>query len=354
MQKDFKYGSFKDLNLEDTFFDSLRLDYPNFNNWFIKKSELNTSVYYYKDDDGKILAMLYLKYENDTIDLKDRIIEPEQRIKIGTLKLSENIRDQRIGEGAIGLLLWDWRNSCCNQIYVTVFDKHQALISLFLKFGFSKLGKKDNGELVFIKDKKTIQYTNPFVSFPYINPKFESFGMIPIYEEYHDILFPYSKLQRNFDDSIRLAASNGITKTFIGFPYTDPHFTVGLPIFIYRISSKTPKTYNSVITSVCTITKVEWFYKNSNSTFDNFNTLVKNRTAFSQKELLDIYNKKNNFIIIDFVYNYYFGSGNNVNHNYLDSNNLFNGHPYLVRYNSDEVKSILKKGKVNVQDVIID
>jgi hypothetical protein len=204
-----------------------------------------------------------------------------------------------------------------------------------------------------MKDKTALQYTNPFVSFPYVNPDFDICGMIPIYAEYHDILFPYSKLQRNFDDSVRLAASNGVTKTFIGFPYTDPHYLEGSPVFIYRISPKEPRTYNSVVTSICTISKIEWFYKSSTTNFNDFKSIVKNRTAFSEEKLLEIYNKKNKFIIIDFVYNYFFGSGNNVTHNSLKKENLFEGHPYFIRYNSEEVMTILNKGKVDVQDVII-
>lgn len=353
MQKGFIYGKFNELNLENEFFDSLKNDYPEFDKWFNKKSNSNTPVYYCKDNKANLLAMMYFKYEKEELILQNSNILAEKRIKIGTLKISETSRNQRIGEGAIGLSLWEWQKSDCNQIYVTVFDKHVSLIRLLLKFGFSKVGRKLNGELVLIKDKRTLKYSNPFISFPYINPNFDTFGMIPIKDKYHDILFPFSKLQSSFDDSVRLASSNGMTKTFICSPSSIPSFIEGSPVFIYRKFSGDYKRYRSVITSICTISKMERFTKGPNTKFEDFKAIVKNRSALSEQELLYWYSNKSRLIIIDLVYNYFFGCRNNINYDYLKNNGLFNEYPYGIRYNPQEVLNILNKGKADVQDIII-
>lgn len=43
-------------------------------------------------------------------------------MKIGTLKLSETIRNIRLGEGALGVALWKWKESRAEEIYVTIVD----------------------------------------------------------------------------------------------------------------------------------------------------------------------------------------------------------------------------------------
>lgn len=51
------------------------------------------------------------------------------RLKIGTLRLAERICKHRLGEGALGVALWCWRDTKYDEIYVTVFDKHKELIA---------------------------------------------------------------------------------------------------------------------------------------------------------------------------------------------------------------------------------
>ena len=63
--------------------------------------------------------------------------------------------------------------------------------------------------------------------------------------------------------------------------------------------------------------------------------------------------QKNNLVILEFVYNGYFGKGNNINHHTLSSNGLFNAHPYNVEYSIEQFKNILNLGKVNVNNVIV-
>lgn len=56
------------------------------------------------------------------------------------MKIAERFRGQRLGEGAIGLVLWKWQKSGTDEIYVTAFDKQDLLISQLEKFGFHKAG----------------------------------------------------------------------------------------------------------------------------------------------------------------------------------------------------------------------
>lgn len=49
---------FSDCDINDDFFDSLRTDYPEFNEWFLKKSD--EDAYVYRDENG-VQAFLYIK-----------------------------------------------------------------------------------------------------------------------------------------------------------------------------------------------------------------------------------------------------------------------------------------------------
>ena len=81
-----------------------------------------------------------------------------------------------------------------------------------------------------------------------------------------------------------------------------------------------------------------------------------NKTVFSPEELTDIYNKNKNknVVLLEMVYNGYFGEGHNIIHKELRDNGLFSVHPYIIDYNKSEFIKILEMGDANVQNIIID
>ncbi|SDF78324.1 hypothetical protein [Sporomusa acidovorans] len=149
MSDKFSLSLFSSCNLNDPFFDSLKSDYSEFSQWFTGKAISGDSAYVCRDNSNLIHAFMYLKDEVEDIQLANGILPRVPRIKIGTLKLSESIHGQRIGEGALGTALWRWQESNFNQIYVTVFPKHISLIELLTKFGFNNVGKISGENLSF-------------------------------------------------------------------------------------------------------------------------------------------------------------------------------------------------------------
>jgi|GEM_PF-3140414 hypothetical protein len=73
MRRKFKWIKFADCDLHDPFFNSLKQDYPEFIQWFVKKSRSGESAFVYKDEKG-ICAFLYLKEEEEPIKLADQIL----------------------------------------------------------------------------------------------------------------------------------------------------------------------------------------------------------------------------------------------------------------------------------------
>lgn len=363
----FKRKKFADCSLEDRFFDSLKNDYPEFCDWFSRKASVGEEAFVFGDDMG-ICAFVYLKEnENEEIKLVDRVLPKQNRIKIGTLKLEERQQGQRLGEGAIGIVLWKWQESDVDEIYLTVYDYHKELIALIEKFGFVCAGElfKDDTptvnhkELLYIKNKKMLDYSNPHKSFPYLSPNFSSAGVLPIYDYYHDRLLPYSELTNTSQEFWDEAAGNGITKMFIGSPNQIDGLCEGSPVFMYRICTEkgVSATYKSCITLFATITKIivvkeRWRYLiNENE----YKRRCGNKTIFSSEELERIYRaSRPNLVVFEFVYNGFFGRGNNVIHKRLKENNLFETHPYGIRYSLDDFSKIIEMGGKNVQNIIVD
>lgn len=351
----FRWNKFSEVNTHDSFFDSLKYDYAEFPEWFQKKAAQGESALIYSDSVG-IGAFLYLKSEAEEIVLQDIVLPKVPRLKIGTLKLREDLRGQRLGEGAIGIALWHWQSSLVDEVYITVFEKHSILTRLLEMFGFTLRGHNHRGERVYFKDRKQMKNADPYKLFPFISKNFNTAGLIPIYDSFHDRLFPYSELKGNKREFEEEAALKGVSKIYIGAPQNPVIFQPGDPVFIYRIdNSGGQKTYRSAITSYCTLTNIVTIKRQGNQlkTLDEYLDIASNKTVFTEAELRNVYNK-NNLVIFEMVYNGFFGKGHNVNHRTLDDLGLFPCYPYDIKYKYDDFIKILELGGVDVSNVVID
>lgn len=338
---------FSDCDLEDPFFDSLKEDYPEFPTWFRKKAE-NGAEAYVSIDNGRIQAFVYTKEEHNEA-VGDLLAE--DRLKIGTLKICSDFKGQRLGEGGIGLALWEWQRSPYQQIYITVYPKHDDLIGLIESFGFFMAGNK-GGELVYVKDKRKLDSEDTeragFRSFPYIDPEFRRGVYLPIKAVYHDKMFPYSTLRNASQKADPTPVANGISKAFIATPNHTISYRPGDIALVYRMA-ETEKTYKSVITSYCTVSTVEWFKTNGRlaegKNWEGFVKAAGNKTVYDEAELVDAF-KKDFVCIITLVYNGYFGKGHNINNAWLKNQGLFDRHPYDIKLTRENVYSILREGEI--------
>jgi hypothetical protein len=354
MVEKLKWIPFGNIDINEPFFDSLKADYPGFENWYESKKEKNALTFF---DETGLHAFMYLKREDEEIALTDKVLPNLPRVKIGTLKLDDTIKRKRLGEGFIGVALWNWQKLRREEIYVTVFPKQKTLISLFEKFGFRNVGSKSNGEYVLLRSRKAVDYSTPYTSFPFINPQIAKGGIIPINDSFHDRLFPYSDTSYRLREIEESTAGNGVTKVYIGTPYMATHYRVGDLVGIYRIyTGPGPKGNKSAVTSFCTITKTKVVKENGNAIFSLQEYLAEagNKTVFSENELKAIYNGSKNVVMIELLYNGFFEKGNNVTYWQLKNKGLFESHPYNIDYTLDEIKDILKLGKIDVENIIID
>lgn len=352
----FKSRRFYECDVNDPFFNGLKEDYDDFIGWFSRKSAAGESAYVCFDEG--IQAFLYLK-ENEDEEIPG-VLPKEHRIKIGTLKISEGSQEQRLGEGAMGIALWRWQQSDVMSIYVTVYPKHERLIRFLQLFGFVYAGMKENGESVYEKDKRKLDYGTAKLSFPYLNPNFSRGKYIPINDDFHDKLFQYSELKnvKRDPEEDALAASNGLCKVFIATPSDNIDYCPGDIAIIYRRhTGEGPKKYKSVATSFCTIKKQTpiKIAKNYQKSQDEFYSIVGNKSVYSKEELSDIYRNSSNkyLVVIEMIYNGYFGAGHNVTFDALSKEGLFDDYPYRINLAREDVLKIIRMGGKREQDIII-
>ena len=147
---------FAEVDLNDSFFDSFREDYNEFDNWFKSKFDKVCYVCY---SDNNLTAFLYIKVEGETENYSEikPAFEQKKRLKIGTLKVISN--GYKIGERFLKIVFDNAIQYKVDEIYVTVFDKRPEqgqLIEMMKDWGFVEHGIKST------KNGDEIVLTRPF------------------------------------------------------------------------------------------------------------------------------------------------------------------------------------------------
>lgn len=112
--------------------------------------------------------------------------------------------------------------------------------------------------------------------------------------------------------------------------------------------------FDSLKNEFCSITKQIDIKSNNRPilSLDEFKKIVGNKTVYNENDLENIYNKSN-VVVLEMLYNGYFGKGKNITHRTLCENGLFEGYPYTNKLTKDEFIRVLEMGGKNVQDIII-
>lgn len=356
MSGKFEHKLFSEIDLNDPFFDELKKNYHEFEEkWFPKAVRENREALVFSDEHG-LGAFIAMKEEKEEIPLVNKILPARSRLKISTLRLAERFRGQRLGEGALGLILWEWQRLKLEEVYVTVFPEHKDLINQLNKFGFIYNGCNERGENVYIRSRKNIDFTDPYKSFPFISPLFKKGGYLIVDDNYHDTIFPYSKLKNVLQEQLDMDVANGISKIYIG-NQRDVHYKSGEPIFIYRkFTGEGIKRYKSCLTSYGVVTQVYTIKRDGrcHTKFEDFCSLVGNKSIFSEEELRQMYQQDKNITVVQLLYCGYFGSGNNINMDWLQNNNLWSSkgvYPTNVQLSCQQCKSIWNKAGTDVDNV---
>lgn len=161
--------SFAKLDFNDSFFDSFKQDYPEYETWI--KAKANDKVFVSLRQ-NRVIALLKLKIENSISDFSD--INPplpnQKVLKISSFKIEAN--RTKLAERFLRLIFNTAVSEKVSGIYVTFFDNYHSkhrLRLLFEKWGFKYWGTKVNSsEIVLFRNftKNSIS-SNPRYSYPF-------------------------------------------------------------------------------------------------------------------------------------------------------------------------------------------
>lgn len=315
-----KTSDFAEVDINDSFFDSFREDYNEFNDWYKSKFD---EVCYVCYSDNFLTAFLYIKVEKsgseDYSEIKPTFSK-KNRLKIGTLKVISN--GYKIGERFLKIVFDNAIQYKVEEIYVTVFDKRPEqgqLIEMLKKWGFTEHGIKttDNGdELVLIRPfgkSLPINIEKPKLTFPFFSRETRKY-IIKIEPQYHDELFPDS-INTRIDKSKFIENEphrNRIGKVYISHSQ-DRHLKSGDIIVIYRMGETKPKIYSSTITSICIVEEVISDF----ASFDDFFQVCNRRTLIKKDDLEKKWWNKKKYkpFVIKFLYAHSFPTPKPTLHN---------------------------------------
>jgi predicted nucleic acid-binding protein len=295
---------FGNINLQESFFDSFRDDYNEFDRWFNKKAD---EVAYVTYNDDRILSFLYVKVEDKNENYADitPVFSPKRRLKIGTFKVVSN--GIRLGERFLKIIFDNALQCKVDEIYVTIFNKtddQRRLVDMLEEWGFLRHGvkKTNNGdEFVYTRNfAPNFSPGDPKKTYPYISADQQIF-LCPIYPDYHTELFPDSILTTESppDFCENQPHRNALSKAYISRSM-NRNLASGDVIVFYR----TGGYHKSVVTTIGVVESVVDGIQNE----DEFILKCRKRSVFSDRELKEHWNYRPSSrpFIVNFLYVYSF------------------------------------------------
>ncbi|MGJ0484715.1 MAG: N-acetyltransferase family protein [Methylomicrobium sp.] len=291
---------FKDINLNDHFFDSLKEGYVEFTEWFHRKAD--EQAYVIIDEYGFIQGFVYLKEEKESINDIAPPLPKDRYLKIGNFKI--NGHGAKLGERFIKKAFDHAIINGIKKLYVTVFSHHTGLISLFERYGFKVVANKgtQNGtELVLLNEIGNLEGKIE-KDYPIINLSKKQY-LLGIYPEYHTRLFPDSIFNNeNLSIIDDVSHTNSIEKIYICKMPRVQALRSGDALVIYRTGDgQGPAWYRAVATSLCMVEEVKT--KSNFADLNEFLSYCRSRSVFSAEELTEFYNKWNHIYVIKMTYN---------------------------------------------------
>ena len=279
---------FAEIDLNDPFFQSLRDDYPGFDEWFKRKSDQDAFVQY---ENNNVIGFLYLKVERQFVDDVEPNICADKILKVGTFKIEAH--GTKMGEQFIKVIMDHAVKENVNVCYVTIYEKHSSLINLVKQFGFELYGVKGDGiykENVYLKQMGRIT-GNINEDFPFIDISTGKKYLLSIYPKYHSIMFPHSILTTENKNIITdVSYTNSIHKIYICTMEPVENLKYGDIVVLYRTADVGRNAeYSAVVTSICVVESVK--KQNEFRCFEEFFEYASKYSVFDKNDLHYWYNR---------------------------------------------------------------
>ncbi|CAB3761750.1 N-acetyltransferase [Paraburkholderia solisilvae] len=292
---------FRDIDLNDPFFDSLKASYSEFSEWFVRKNQ--DTAYVFTNQNGAIDGFLYIKIEEGAVSDVDPVLPAAKRLKIGTLKI--NAHGTKLGERFIKKIFDHATYEGVQEIYVTVFDEHAALIALLERYGFIRRASKTsvNGiESVFVKRLCDV-HDDVVARYPVVRLAGQRAYLLSLKPEWHTRLLPDSILKTETADIVQdVSHTNSIHKVYLTAMRGVDALRLGDVLLIYRTSDGLGAAHHrSVATSVCVVEEFRSIH--SFPSRDAFLVYCRPYSVFTEDELSRFWATRRYPYVIRFTYN---------------------------------------------------
>lgn len=200
----------------DPIFDSFRTDYPGFNEWLATTQREHRQAWKIDAGNNRLAAVCIVKEETD-----NKYHTGPKTLKICSFKVGHDFGGYRYGELMLKAIFQHAHAHRHTGLYVTVFEKHEALVELMDDFGFQRHPTRTHrGELVLCKslipDASATEQGLQF-HIKYGPPAFDTrapWHIVPIQPKFSDILFPETTHNKTLFEG-QLAFGNAIRKAYL-------------------------------------------------------------------------------------------------------------------------------------------
>lgn len=340
---------FSEVNLDDSFFDSLRCSYAGFDEWFSRKALDGECAYFGFDPRNNLIAMLYLKEERGLEEgVTPRMDFP--RLKIGTFKVDFD-HHTGIGKRLLAIALREFARSGQDFVYVTMHEneKTSSLAKLLKKFGFSNWGFKEQEKVLY--KTRPCSDDDTFSRYPFVSRSLGNCWILSIRPEYHKKLFGDVHLtSESGQPKIDERCLNEIGKIYLSCSPNASKLAAGDKVVIYRTTDhEGPAYYRSVVTSVCTVVKVI----NLDSFRDEVDFLkkVRGKTVFKLEKLRYFWQTKRYPWLICLLFNFPLERYPNRKQ-LLDCGFIDDGRLVCERISQDDMDGIMALGNVDESFIV--
>jgi hypothetical protein len=288
------------LDVNDSFFDSIKAEYHGFEGWFKKISREGRKCWVHFEN-KHIDALLIYKVEDEAINSIPQL-PLKKRLKLCTFKATPI--GQKIGELFIKLAVIYCVQNDINEMYLTHFPKKDDyLVDLIVRYGFFQVAAKDGEDVYLKKLIPTQEETKPLRPVEISEIFYPSFYdgvsvrkfIVPIRPEYHDRLFTdYKGRQTTLLEHAGefIIEGNTISKAYLCHSRVR-RISEGDILLFYRSKTK----------ELTTLGVVEDSYRNVRES-DKIVRIVGKRTVYSLDEINKIVEKPT--LVLLFNWHFYF------------------------------------------------
>ena len=315
--------------------------------WFASKHYEDV---YIVDDDGRLTGMIYLKSERGSIDDVIPPLPNRSWLKVGTLKIEG--RGTKLGERIVKKIFDTAILNRCDGVYITVFELHSSLMSLFERYGFRRCGTKTtrNGVEIVLSRSLTDFTGDRVLDYPFINITGAKFWLLAIYPHYHTRLLPDSILRNEPIEIVQdVSHANTIHKVYIS-KLSLGRMSPGDVVFFYRTTDgQSAAHYRSVVTSICCVEEVR--KRRSFSSIDDFLDYTRPRSVFDDDELRDWYATER-MSVAKLTYNA--ALNKRITRGYLIDNHIISAQPRwdLRQLDREQALTIVRAGEIDARIII--